>query len=242
MQCLMTWELITKDLHEAPAAAVAARPTFVGRLWRACGLDRLLPDAPRQNSAAFTIALVSLSAKLAKSDGIASRIELEAFERLHSIVHDERDNIRRMFELAARDVAGFDAYAREVARLLRQDRELMHDVLEGLFHIAVSDGILHPEEERHLMLAAEMFGFSKAEFRSQRGLFVHDPDDAYTILGLSPDVDDAALKARFRQLVREHHPDHLIARGVPDEFVRFATAKLAEINGAYHRIAKERGL
>lgn len=238
----MSWELKTEDKN-SQAAVVADQPaTLVARLWRSMGLDRLMPSAPRQNSAAFTMALVSLSAKLAKADGVASRVESEAFERLHKIVHDERDNIRRLFDTAARDTAGFDAYAREVVRLLRQDRGLLHDVLEGLFHIAVADGILHPEEERHLKLAAETFGFDAAEFRNMRALFVHDPDDPYTILGLSPGIDNIALKARYKQLVREHHPDQLIARGVPDEFVRFATEKLAEINSAYDRLARERGL
>jgi len=187
-------------------------------------------------------ALISLSAKLAKSDGVASRIESQTFERLHRIVDAERDNVRRVFDLAAEDAAGFDAYAREVARLLSDDRDLLHDVLEGLFHIAVSDGILHPEEERHLQRAAETFGFSSMEFRALRGLFVHDPDDAYTIMGLPPDVDDATLKAQYKRLVREHHPDQLIARGLPTDYVKIATDKLAEINAAYDRIVKERGL
>ena len=238
----MSWELKTEDKNSQAAVVTDQPATLVARLWRFMGLDRLMPRAPRQNSAAFTMALVSLSAKLAKADGVASRVESEAFERLHTIVHDERDNIRRLFDLAARDTVGFDAYAREVVRLLRQDRDLLHDVLEGLFHIAVADGILHPEEERHLKLAAETFGFDAGEFRNLRALFVHDPVDPYTILGLTPDVDNTALKARYKQLVREHHPDQLIARGVPEEFVRFATEKLAEINDAYGRLARERDL
>jgi DnaJ like chaperone protein len=238
----MPWELTTKDAAASQPTASEAQPTFVERVWRAFGLDQLRSDQPRQNSAAFTIALVSLSAKLAKSDGIASRIESEAFERLHNVVHEEQGNIRRLFDMAAQDVSGFDSYAREIARLLRHDRELMHDVLEGLFHIAVADCILHPEEERHLKLAAEAFGFSATEFRSLRGLFIHDADDPYTVLGVAPDVDTATLKSQFKRLVREHHPDLLIARGVPAEYIRAATAKLAEINDAYDRVAKERGL
>ena len=236
----MPWELTSRNDAAEPAGAADAELTFVARLWRAFGLDRLLHGAPRQNSVAFTIALVSLSAKLAKSDGVALRIEAEAFERLHEIVPDERDNIRRIFDLAAKDVTGFDAYAGEVARLLRQDRELLHDVLEGLFHIAVADNILHPEEERHLQRAAEAFGISRQEYRAVRGLFVHDPDDPYTLLGLPRDVDDATLKAQFKRLVREHHPDLLLARGAPAEFVKLATSKLAAINEAYERIRRER--
>ena len=157
-----------------------------------------------------------------------------------TIVPDERDTIRQMFDRAARDVTGFDEYAHEVVRLLGRDPARLRDVLEGLFHIAAADGILHPEEERHLARAAEAFGISRADFRSLRGLFVHDPDDPYTVLGLSPDVDDATLKSTFKRLVRQHHPDVLAGHGASPEFVRLATAKLAEINAAFDRIVAER--
>ena len=235
----MPWELITKGMNAGTKADPAAPPTLLGRLRRAIGLDR---RAPKHNSVAFTIALVSLSAKLAKSDGVASPIESEVFERLHKVAPAERDNIRRIFDLAAEDVAGFTAYADKVARLLHHERALLHDVLEGLFHIAAADGVLHPEEERHLKIAAERFGFSAEEFRSVRALFIRDSDDPYTVLGLLPNVGAATLKARFRQLVREHHPDQLIARGLPQAYVKLATDRLAAINAAYDRIAKERGI
>jgi DnaJ like chaperone protein len=241
MHCAMPWELITSKGQAEPERTDAGGETFVDRLWRAFGLDRVRRGTPQLNSAAFTIALVSLSAKLAKADGVASRIESETFERLHHILHSERDNVRRIFDQAAQDVAGFDACAQDVARLLRNDRNLMHDVLEGLFSIAVADGILHPEEERHLRRAADIFGFSGDEFRTLRGLFVHDPDDPYAVLGLSAGASNAQLKTQFRRLVREHHPDHLTARGASPEFIRLATEKLAEINGAYARIVRERG-
>ena len=196
--------------------------------------------SPRHNSVAFTIALVSLSAKLAKSDGVALRIEAETFERLHVVSASETENVRRIFDMAAKDSANFEAYADRVAQLLAHDRALLHDVLDGLFHIAVADDILHPEEERFLKLAAERFGFSDIDFRSMRALFVHDPNDPYTVLGLTPDTSTADLKSRFKQLVRENHPDLLMARGVPKEFVALATAKLATINAAYDAIIKER--
>ncbi len=232
----MPWQLTTGLPETATRDTPRARPTLLERLWRILGLDA----SPRHNSVAFTIALVSLSAKLAKSDGVALKIEAETFERLHDVAPAELVNVRRIFDLAAKDSAGFLAYVQKVADLLSHDRALLHDVLEGLFHIAAADGILHPEEERCLRQTADHFGLSDAEFRSMRALFVHDPDDPYAVLGLTADATDAVLKARFRQLAREHHPDLLIARGVPKEFIAVATAKLAMINAAYSVIAKER--
>ncbi len=237
MQAAMPWQLITRALEDTPVTGAPA-PSLLDRLWMALGLD----SSKRQNSVAFTMALVSLSAKLAKADGVALRIEAETFERLHEIAASELGNIRQVFDLAATDTAGFEAYAGKVAALLRHDRALLRDVLEGLFHIAAADGILHPEEARCLKLAADHFGLSDTDFKAMRALFIYDPDDPYTVLGLLPDVDNATLKARVRQLVREHHPDLLIARGVPKEFIAVATAKLAMVNAAYDVIAKERGL
>jgi DnaJ like chaperone protein len=238
MQAVMPWQLTTELPETAPRDAPRARPTLLERLWRILGID----TSPRHNSVAFTIALVSLSAKLAKSDGVALKIEAETFERLHDVAPAELVNVRRIFDLAAKDSAGFQAYVEKVADLLGHDRALLHDVLEGLFHIAAADGILHPEEEKCLRQTAAHFGLSDTDYRAMRALFIHDPNDPYAVLGLSPDASDAAVKARFRQLAREHHPDLLIARGVPKEFIAVATAKLATVNAAYTLIAKERGL
>jgi len=115
-------------------------------------------------------------------------------------------------------------------------------VLEALFHIAAADGIFHGAEDLYLADVARRFGFSDAEYRAIRALFVRDADDPYSILGVSPDISDEELKAHYRRLVREHHPDTLIARGVPEEFVDIANRKLAALNAAYDQIVKERAL
>ena len=60
------------------------------------------------------------------------------------------------------------------------------------------------------------------------------------MLGVSYDASDEEIKHTYRLLVRENHPDSLMARGVPEEFVKLATDKLAAINGAYEKIEAER--
>jgi len=59
-------------------------------------------------------------------------------------------------------------------------------------------------------------------------------------LGITPEMDDDTLKRHYRKLVLENHPDTMIARGVPPEFVSIATKKVAAINAAYEVVAKER--
>lgn len=205
-----------------------------------CGFG--IGDCKTTNEVAFTAAVIALSAKMAKADGVATRIEVEAFERLFKPPPGELANVRRLFDLATRDVAGYESYARQIAKLLSDEPRLKRDVYDGLFHIAAADGVLHADEEVYLRRVGEIFGYDEAEYRSIRALFVHDPDDAYTVLGVSPDITDEALKTHYRALVRENHPDVLSARGVPGQFIDIATRKIAAINSAYNEIARERGL
>ncbi len=195
-------------------------------------------DASKQ--VAFTIAFVGLAAKLAKADGVAVAVEVEAFERCFYVPPSERANVKRVFELASRDVAGFETYADQIAKQFSEDRALLRDVFECLFNIAAADGIIHDAEEAFLRTVADRFGFSDEEYASVRHLFVADPGNPYQVLGVAPDIDDRTLKVRYRALVVEYHPDKLVAAGVPQEFLVLADRKLAVINAAYDQILKER--
>jgi DnaJ like chaperone protein len=138
-------------------------------------------------------------------------------------------------------VAGFEMYARHLNRLFHDDRELLSDVMDGLFHIAVADGKLHPNEEKFLFEVAKEFGFSETEFLRIKGRhFKCEMYDPYNILHASPNTSDAELKGLYHRLVAENHPDKFIARGVPAEFVEIATKKLAAINAAYEEIRASR--
>jgi DnaJ like chaperone protein len=120
---------------------------------------------------------------------------------------------------------------------------MLEDVLDGLFEIAKADGVLHPGEAAFLEKVAEIFGFAPNEFRRIRAShFAPELTDPYVILGVSYVADDDELKQTYRKLVRENHPDSLMARGVPAEFIKLANDKLAAINNAYEKIRAERGL
>jgi DnaJ like chaperone protein len=191
----------------------------------------------------FTIAVIALSAKMAKADGIVTDEEVEAFERLFRVHPDEAANVRRVFDMARRDTAGYETYARQIARLFAGNPALLEDILDGLFEIAKADGVLHPGELALLERVAEIFGFAPNEFRRIRAShFAPDAADPYVVLGVAYDASDDEIHRTYRRLVRENHPDSLIGRGVPEAFVRLATDKLAAINVAYDRIEVERGL
>jgi len=189
----------------------------------------------------FTIAVIALGAKMAKADGVVTDEEIRAFERIFTVPPGEAANVRRVFNLARQDTAGFEAYAGQIARAFRGNPAVLEDILDGLFEIAKADGVLHPGEQAFLERVADIFGFAPSEFRRIRAShFGPDAADPYAVLGVAYDASETEIKRTYRLLVRENHPDSLIARGVPAEFVKLATDKLAAINAAYEKIEAER--
>lgn len=190
----------------------------------------------------FTIAVIALGAKMAKADGVVTDDEIRVFERIFRVPPGEAANVRRIFNLARQDTAGYEAYARQIADVFRDNPAVLEDVLDGLFEIAKADGVLHPGEQAFLERVAEIFGFAPGEFRRIRAThFGPDAGDPYAVLGVSHDASDTEIRRTYLMLVKENHPDRLVARGVPEEFVRLANDKLASINSAYERILQERG-
>mgnify|MGYP001214778898 CR=1 FL=1 len=205
--------------------------------------DQILGDAEERRQVAFTVAMIALAAKMAKADGVVTADEIAAFERLFQMPIGEERNVARIFDMARQDVAGFETYARQVAALYPDEPEMLEDILDGLFQVAGADGAMHEAELAFLEAVATVFDIDERAFsRIKARHVVADGADPYIILGIDRAIDDEALKKHYRRLVRENHPDRHIALGVPPEFVAIATEKLAVINEAYDRIAKERGL
>ena len=191
----------------------------------------------------FTVAMIALSAKMAKADGVVTHDEILVFQQLFEIPEEEERNVTRLFNLAKQDVAGYDAYARQVAELFGNEQDVLEDIIDGLFMIAAADGIMHKREMLYLEHVAEIFGIPQRCFeRIKMGHVQPNEQDPYTILEANRGMSDQEIKAHYRKLVRENHPDRLIARGVPEEFVRISTDKLAAINTAWSQVQFERGL
>ena len=193
-------------------------------------------------SVAFTAAMIALSAKMAKADGIVTSDEVMAFREIVEIPEGEEENVASLFNLAQADVAGFDVYARRIASLFPEDPETLVDIIDGLFHIAKADGVVHENELVYLETVAEIFGISESRFRQIKVRHLQDSGDPYEVLGISGDASNQDIKSHYRKLVAENHPDRLMARGVPEEFIKLANDRLAAINGAWAEIRTERGI
>jgi DnaJ like chaperone protein len=206
-------------------------------------VGHIFVDRESDPGVTFTIAVVALAGKMARADGVVTEQEFQVFRQVFGVPPEEQANVQRIFNLARQDIAGYEHYAGQIARLFVGNPAMLEDILDGLFEIAKADGVLHPGEAAFLERVAEIFGFAPGEFRRIRAShFAPELTDPYVILGLSYAADEDELKQTYRRLVRENHPDSLMARGVPPEFIKLANDKLAAINGDYEKIQLERGL
>ncbi len=212
------------------------------------GTKPIFDDPTETRRIAFATAIIVLSAKLAKADGVVSRDEVDAFKRRFRITDHEVGGIARIYDQAKRSAEGFEPYARQLAALFGRDPILLEELLIGLFEVAKADGDLKSGEIEFLREVAKIFGFDSAKFDQISATFkaTQAPDNSlgkpYQVLGVARSVSDADVKTAYRKLVRELHPDQLIAKGLPKEFISRANNRLAAVNAAYDQIAKQRGI
>lgn len=199
-------------------------------------------DPETRRKVAFSVAIIALSAKMAKADGVVTEDEVTAFQEIFEIPPHEADNVARLYNLAKQDVAGYQAYASQLANLCGSGTSncaILQDVLDGLYHIAKADGVLHEHEAAVLEDVAMIFGIDAQHFEQISARHVaRDGIDPYAILGVKPSTPFDQIKKRYRQLARESHPDQLRARGLPDEFMAIANERMASFNSAFAQIEK----
>ncbi len=189
---------------------------------------------------AFTVGVIALGAKMAKADGRVTEDEVSAFEQVFRVPPEQRRQVARLFNQARRDTFGFEAYARQIAALFEPRSAVLEELLQCLFHIARADGRVDEQELDYLRRVAAIFGFGEADLRRMRAAEeAPGAADPHAVLGVSPEADAATVKAAYRRLIRENHPDTLIAQGMPEEFVAVANDKMAAINAAYEAIERQ---
>lgn len=232
------WERIGEFVARVSASAASGVADVVEAVQTV-----FMGDADLRRRVAFSVAMIALSAKMAKADGIVTQDEVHAFEEIFAVPAAERRNVERLYNLAKGDVAGFETYAEQMAGLCGNGRTncaMLEDILDGLFHIAKADGVLHEHEGQFLHRIAEIFRIEESHYESILARHANLGDaDPYLILGVERGSPLEDVKKRYRKLVAANHPDKLIARGLPQEFIRIATTRIAAINAAYETI--ERG-
>lgn len=194
---------------------------------------------PPEATEGFAMAVVALGAKMAKADGQVTRDEVIAFREIFQIDEADLPAVGRFFDLARRDVAGFELYAARIARMFERGGDVLETLLDALFYIARADDHLHEAELEFLHIVSDTFGFDQRAFDAMcRRHAIDRSESPYTILGVPETASPDEIKQAWKALARRYHPDQLRARGVPDEAARLAERRMAEINAAYDSLRR----
>lgn len=230
------WARISEFLTTVPAAALSSVIEVIRTV--------LSGDPQLRRRVAFSIAMIALSAKMAKADGVVTQDEVRAFRQIFIVPSDQMRNVARLFDLAKQDIAGFESYAEQLAGLCddgKSDCALLEDILDGLLHIAAADGVIHERELGFLRRVSEIFEIGEARFEAILSRHALTGEiNPWQVLGLELGTPFEKVKAQYRRMAAENHPDRLIARGVPEEFLAIANRRLATINAAYEIIERSR--
>lgn len=212
-------------------------------------------DVERIQSAFFTTTF-SMMGYLAKSDGVVTREEIavaESVMRQMKLDATQKKVAISLFNQGKDSTFPVQQVLAQFRRECQRRSNLLQMFLEILIATALADGKLNSTEQRILQETAAAIGFTGAEFlhilqRQQAGQHMHAqrPDsatalaDAYKLLGLTRDASDEDVKKAYRRLMNQHHPDKLVAKGLPEEMMELAHRKTMEIKEAYELIRKSR--
>ena len=198
------------------------------------------PEAERRGQV-FLTSVTCLSAKLAKCDGPVSREEVDSFKAQFRFADAQKSKVARLFDEAKLEPHDYEPYARALADNFSSEPFLLAEIYGAFYRIAAVDGGPNAAEQAFLERVAGVFGLSFQSFGEEPRPRSSSGGDPYSVLNVPRSASTAEIKAVWRRLSREHHPDGLIAKGVPEDYVKLATKKMAAINAAYDQIRSERG-
>ena len=194
-----------------------------------------------QKQQIFTISFIVLSAKLAKSDGQVTNDEIQAFKEKFNVPKSELSKVGKIFNEAKKDVYGYKQIADQVGLVFANNKILLEEMLNNLFFIAASDGQISVKEIELLRSISQSFSFDENTFQRIFQMNLKDnTSDPYRILDVKREDSDQEIRKKWIQLNKEHHPDNLIAKGMPKEFIEQSNKELAAINLAYDKIKEIR--
>ena len=186
-------------------------------------------------SIVFTAGVIALSAKMAKADGKVTKEEILTFRKLVQIPKDNINQVSKLWELAKETTDGYELYAKQIFSLFSNQPEILERILDILFEIAKSDGNIDSTELNYLKNVSNIFNFDEIIFKKL--LALHNPENnSFEILGvqISDSLED--IQKKWKEMVKNNHPDKLVGQGMPIEFIESANQKLAIINSAYEEI------
>jgi DnaJ like chaperone protein len=198
-----------------------------------------------QSQAAYFVSIFSILGKLAKADGVVTRDEIAVVNEFIAHLNmpeRERQFAKQVFNEAKASSYSIDVFATQFYQMSRHQPTILLSFLDVLFRLAAADGTLHPAEEAVLNRMKAIFQISDIQFNNLKSVYFKDTDKYYRVLNCTPQSSNQEIKANYKKLVKDFHPDTIISKGLPEEFTQFATERFREIQGAYEQIRQERNL
>ena len=187
----------------------------------------------------FALSLIVLSAKLSKADGQVSREELIAVKDKLKIPENELDQVGKIFNKAKEESAGYEPYATQIAQIYQGNLNVLEEVINILFYIAEADGKVSTSELSMIENIAKIFGLNQVQFNSiKEARKSSEKLNPYIVLESNPDDNIETIRKKYIKLSKEHHPDLLISKGVPEEVIAESKKKMRAINSAWGQIQK----
>ena len=187
----------------------------------------------------FALSLIVLSAKLSKADGQVSREELIAVKDKLKIPESELDQVGKIFNKAKEESTGYEPYAKQIAEVYRGNMNVLEEVINTLFYIAEADGNISDNELIMIEDIARIFGLNQAQINGiKESRKSSDKLNPYIVLESKPDDSLEEIRKRYIKLSKEHHPDLLLSKGVPQEVIDGSKAKMRAVNSAWDQIQK----
>ena len=196
-------------------------------------------NAQAQGQRIFALSLIVLSAKLSKADGQVSREELIAVKDKLKIPESELDQVGKIFNQAKEESTGYEPYAKQIAQFYKGNINVLEEVINILFYIAEADGNVSQSELAMIQHIAQIFGLNQSQFNSiKESRKGSDKLNPYIVLESKPEEDLQTIRKKYLKLSKEHHPDLLISKGVPQEVIVESKKKMRAINSAWDQIQK----
>ncbi len=190
----------------------------------------------------FATGVIALAAKLSKVDGEVTKNEIDTFKKIFEFPNNDIKIIGKLFNSAKEDPNNYQSYAYQLSECF-SDKQVLQEILNALFAIAYADKTLHHREEKMLIEISRIFNISNEDFDRIKRIYNDNPSNErikeyYKLLGVTENDSLESIKNRYKNIIKEYHPDRIQGKGLPAEFIKFANKKLIEFNEAYNEIKK----
>ena len=196
-----------------------------------------------QAQATYFISLFSILGRMSKIDGVVTQDEIAVVQDfINSLPMEQRekDFARQVFNESKDSQYAIEDFADQLYRAIQHQPAVVLTFFDLLFKIAAADGRLHPAEENALKSIKLIFRLSDSQYDDIKAVYFQELDKYYKILNCIPESSNEEIKSNYKKLVKDFHPDKIVSKGLPEEFIDFAEGRFREIQESYEKIQKER--